>query len=164
MKIIFKIKKKEYLKERNSFKMETKFENCINGTLCTIKHKNLEVCGFAQLRPEDKNSKITGETIAYHKANRLLVKEKIKEQKEKIKYLKFLYIYLFPDKFHGKQIEWIKTRFDKLIDKELKILSKLEEEYIEWDNSLSGYIEKRKNSLKVINNFRERKKKENVEK
>ena len=76
-KIIFKIKKKDYSKERNSFKMKTKFENYINGTLCTVKQKDLEVRGFAKLRPEDKNSKMTGETIAYHKANRLLVKEKL---------------------------------------------------------------------------------------
>ena len=144
--------------------MKTKFENCSNGTLCTVKQKDLEVWGFAELRPEDKNSKITGETIAYHKANRLLVKEKIKEQKEKIRYLKFLYIYLFPDKFQGKQIDWIKVRFDKLMNKELKTLSELEEEYIEWDNSLSAYIGKRRRSLDVINKFRERKKnKENVE-
>lgn len=135
-----------------------KFEEYENKITCTINRKGCVGYGVATLNPEDKKSKMTGETIAYYKAERSFIKNKIKAQKSIITYLDFLKIYLFPWKLCSRHVDWIKDRFDRLQEQEANKLSTLLEEYEEINSMLQEYIDTRKQSLEVIKKFKERKK------
>ena len=119
---------------------KTKFEAYENGVVCTIRRKGYVGCGVAELHPGDKKSRITGETIAYYKAERNYIKDKIRTQKTIINYLNFLEIYLFPYKFHGRKIEWIKERFIRIKQKEQNKLEDLNKECAEINAELTEYI------------------------
>ena len=139
--------------DKISFK---RLEDC---TVCEFNRENKIGFGVAHLHEGDTNSKLMGETVAYYKAIRDFAKSRIRELKEKIKYMEHMQIYLFPPKFHGRQIEWIKLRFDKE-------LNRLKEELITWEkeaqdinSSLTEYFRKREKNLKVIEAYKKRKSK-----
>ena len=136
---------------------KTKFEAYENGVICTIRRKGRVGCGVAELRPGDKKSRITGETIAYYKAERNYIKDKIRTQKTIINYLNFLEIYLFPYKFYGRKIEWIKERFERIKQKEQNKLEDLNKECAEINIELTEYINQREINKEKIKNFKKRK-------
>lgn len=125
-------------------------------TKCEISGKKGKGVGIAWSIPGAKESQLTGETIAMYKAEMCLAKNNIKELKNKIKYLENLRVYLFPQKFYGREVDWIKLRFDKMLDKEKKELESWEEEYIEIQNCLMGYLADREKSLKRIKKYKEK--------
>lgn len=125
-------------------------------TKCEIRGKKGTGVGIAWSIPDAKESKLTGETIAMYKAEACLAKNNIKELKRKIKYLEDLRVYLFPAKFYGREVDWIKLRFDRMLDKEKKELESWEEEYIEIQNCLMGYLADREKSLKRIKKYKDK--------
>lgn len=133
-----------------------RFEHPQGVTICKLNGKKGCGIGVATLAPSDTSSVLMGETIALYKAEKNLIKKNIVKQKEKIKYLQSLKTYLFPYKFYGRQIDWIKFRFDKFIEKENQSLSEWEEALNEVNNALTEYLAQREKNLQKIKAFKER--------
>ena len=133
-----------------------KFFHTNNQTVCEIRGKYGTGIGVATLKEKNTPSKLMGEMIAVYKAERSLIKDNIRKQKERIKFLEDFYVYLFPAKFHGRQIDWIKDRFAVYFNKENKKLIKWEEELVEVEKALASYLHDREASLKKIENYRNR--------
>ena len=140
-----------------------KFENVFNNILCTCRNKNHVGLGIATLREGDKDSTLMGETMAYYKAKRNLIKKEIDERKKRIKLLNHLFVTLFPQRLQGRQVEWIKDRLLRFIEDENFILKDLQEELKEWNEETIDYLKRREESLKIIKDYKERKRKKENE-
>ena len=140
-----------------------KFENVFNYIICSCTNKNHIGLGIATLHDGDKDSTLMGETMAYYKAKRNLIKKEIVDQKKKIKLLNNLLVYLFPQRLQGRQVEWIKDRLLRFIEDENFILKDLQEELKEWNEETIDYLKRREESLKTIKDYKERKRKKENE-
>ena len=130
------------------------FEEVDGGVKCTIHRKGGKAEGIAYMHSADKCTKLAGETIAYLKAERNYAKNKMIEYKSKLKYLEYLQEYLFPNKFYGKQVDWIKNRL-------LEEIRNIKQEYEYWklecegfDKEIIAYFKKRADNKKKIDRIK----------
>lgn len=114
--------------------------------VCTIGKGKLEGYGCAMREEEDNcvSSTMTGQTIAYYKAERDLRKQEKQILKKEISDLEKMGVYLFPKKLACRETGFIKERFDKYLSEKRKKLNKIEKEVFEFDKRIIAYIEQKK--------------------
>ena len=143
-------------------KKRTEFFGDENTTVCNYEHNNKVGFGEANRKEGDANSKLMGETVAYYKAIRNFAKWELEEAKKELKKTQDLGVYLFPPKFYGRQVDWIKERFDRKIKQLQDNVKMWEDEIEDITNTLLSYLEEREKSMEKIKKFKERKAKQDV--
>ena len=135
----------------------TQFLHDDDATICYIEGKGALAMGIAYFNPEGcekKPSTLVGETIAYHKALKEYYQQLIERQESKVKTLKDFGVYLFPDRFQGRQIDWIKQRYEKKIAEEIKKLAELKQAKEDAKKYLQDYVDGRKFFLEKLSKKR----------
>lgn len=120
--------------------------------VCDITKGELFATGCALWEESDNCPvlELTGQTIAYHKAMRDLARQEKKVLKKEIADIENLEIFLFPKKLQGKEIDFVKQRFQKYLQSKYSQLNRKEEEIQMWDGRLRDYIQKKKEMRKKI--------------
>lgn len=121
-------------------------------TMCSIKDKNYCAVGVATFNTEgieEVPNKLVGESIAYSKATRKILLQKIQDKKLLLKHYKDFCIYLFPDRIYFK-LKWLQPRIDKKLKEIQKEITQLEKEVSELNSSLEDYILQRKDFLTKV--------------
>lgn len=131
-------------------------------TVCTYEHDEKVGTGEANLKVGDTSSKLMGETVAYYKAIRNFAKWELEDAKKELKKMQDLKTYLFPPKFYGRQVDWIKERLDKKISQLQENVEMWKGEIEDITNTLLSYLKEREEAKEKIKKFKERKAAQNA--
>ena len=137
------------------------FEYPDNQVICYAYDKSYVGKGVASYKEdsiEDHPNKLVGESIAYSKAKRSIVKQKISDKKKELETLNNFIVYLFPQRFQGRYVEWMRERAQKRIKALTRAIEHLEFEKKEIDESIEDYLKERAGFIKRL----QRKRKETV--
>ena len=129
------------------------FEYPNNQVICYAYDKTYVGRGVANYKTdgiEDHPNKLVGESIAYSKAKRSVVKQKINDKKKELEILNNFIVYLFPQRFQGKYVEWMRERAQKRIKALTRAIEKLSLEKIEIDESIEDYLKERVGFIKRL--------------
>ena len=127
---------------------------------CLLKHKEYYGLGTATYNPdsiEEQPSGLTGKKVAYLKAKRDLLKQKLSDKKEHLNYLENFTNYLFPSKYDATLSDWLYPRADKYLDKIRDDIKQLEKGIKGIDNTLEDYLDRKRDFLKKLHEKRNRK-------
>ena len=127
---------------------------------CLLKHKEYYGLGTATYNPdsiEEQPSGLTGKKVAYLKAKRDLLKQKLSDKKEHLNYLENFTNYLFPPKYDATLSDWLYPRADKYLDKIRDDIKQLEKGIKGIDNTLEDYLDRKRDFLKKLHEKRNRK-------
>ena len=127
---------------------------------CLLKHKEYYGLGTATYNPdsiEEQPSELTGKKVAYLKAKRDLLKQKLSDKKEHLNYLENFTNYLFPPKYDATLSDWLYPRADKYLDKIRDDIKQLEKGIKGIDNTLEDYLDRKRDFLKKLYEKRNRK-------
>lgn len=118
--------------------------------LCTVSKGTLVGEGVAILVENAKSSRLTGQTIAYYKAERDLCRQTRQIIKKEIADLEKMGVFLFPKKLACKETGFVKERFDKYLSQRKQKLKEIEKKIEYWDKTLEKYIENKKKTRAMI--------------
>lgn len=124
--------------------------------VCFINKGTLSGVGASEWDEADncKPSVLTGQTIAYYKAERDLCKQERKILKQEISHIEKLGVFIFPKKLACKETGFVKDRFDKYLSQKKQKLRALDDKINYWDKALEKYIEdKKKVRAKIESKF-----------
>ena len=135
----------------NRFKYEDKKITCYS---YDKEYVGVGIANYKESEIEDHPTRLTGETVAYLKAKRSIVKQKMAKKKEQLKYIEDFIVYLFPQKF-AERADWVKERAEKQTAQIKKEIECLQKEKTELDNVIVEYLENRKDFLSRLQKNRE---------
>ena len=124
----------------------------LNIVMCVARDKDYYATGVATFNTkgiEETPNKLVGESIAYSKATRKILLQKIQDKKLLLKHYKDFCIYLFPDRIYFK-LKWLQPRINKKLKEIEKEITQLEKEVSELNSSLEDYILQRKDFLTKV--------------
>ena len=132
------------------------------GTYCVMKHKGYIGVGVALYNEngeETHPSKLMGETIAYLKAERDILRQKLADKKQQWKYVNDFSIYMFPKKYDATLRDWIYPRGEKYLTKIQNEIEELQAEIDGIDKTIVNYLNDKREFLQKL--AKKRKEKEN---
>ena len=124
----------------------------LNIVMCVARDKDYCATGVATFNTkgiEETPNKLVGESIAYSKAIRKILIQKLRDKRLLLKHYKDFCIYLFPKRINSK-LKWLQPRIDKKLKEIEKEITKLEKEVSELNSSLEDYKFQRKDFLTKV--------------
>lgn len=147
-------------------KRKLEFDYLANNELivCNVNHKGYWGVGVAEFKEdgiEEHPTRLTGETVAHLKAERDVLKQKLKDKNAQMKYIKDFCTYMFPKKYTKTLKDWLLPRADKYIN-DLKIENDaIKIEIQEINETIETYLKDKEDFLKRLKKKREAKKNDN---
>ena len=147
-------------------KRKLEFEYSANNELiiCHIDHKGYWGAGVAKFKEdgiEEHPTRLTGETVAHLKAERDVLKQKLKDKKNELKHIKDFCVYMFPKKYTKTLEDWLLPRADKYINDLKTEINEIEIEIQEINDTIVTYLKDKEDFLKRLKKKREAKKNDN---
>ena len=147
-------------------KRKLEFDYLANNELivCYINHKGYWGVGVAEFKEdgiEEHPTRLTGETVAHLKAERDVLKQKLKDKNAQMKYIKDFCTYMFPKKYDKALEDWLYIRKDKKILELETEIKELKADIEEIDTTIETYLKDKEDFLKRLKKKREAKKNDN---